>query len=63
MPADDWMPIRKAAHRVGRGLSTVYRWIEEDRVRVMRVHRKTFVFVPDLIDTAARPTGRPRTET
>lgn len=67
--ADDWATVDDAAERIGRSRRRVYEYLTlaADRgstIRTMRVHRRTYVNVPDLLrfEATVPPPGRPRKE-
>jgi len=43
MPTRETLTVREVAQRLGIHVSTVWRWIREDRLPCLRVHRKVLV--------------------
>lgn len=61
----DWILTTDAPARVNRSKRTIYRWIDEGRVRTWRPGRKLWLNLPDLLDcerqkTIARMTAAER---
>lgn len=56
MFSDHLVRLKEAPEFVGRSRSTVYRWIAQGRVKVIRPTREKWVFVADL-RRAERETG------
>lgn len=46
---DHFVTIEDAGPRVGKSKHTIYRWIREGRLKVMRVNRTKWISVPDLL--------------
>lgn len=46
---DHFVKLEDAGERVGKSIHTVYRWIREGRVKVMRVNGAKWLSVPDLL--------------
>ena len=59
---EDWILLADAPERIGRSRSTVYRWIDEGRIRTMRPLAKLWVSVPDLIQADKETIRRTRAE-
>ena len=46
---DHFVKIADAGPRVGKSKHTVYRWIRDGRIKVMRVNGDKWLSVPDLL--------------
>lgn len=46
---DHFVKIEEAGDRVGKSKHTIYRWIRQRRVKVMRVNGQKWISVPDLL--------------
>lgn len=46
---DHFVKIEDAGPRVGKSVHTVYRWVREGRVKVMRINGAKWLSVPDLL--------------
>lgn len=46
---DHFVKIEDAGDRVGKSKHTVYRWIRDGRVKVMRINGTKWLSVPDLL--------------
>lgn len=54
-PGPGWESIRDVALRFGIGLSTIYKWIRDKRVSVMRIGRRTYVPIDEIKRLATHP--------
>jgi len=59
---DDWILMTEAPERIGRSRRTIYRWIDEGRVRTMRPLTKLWLNVPDLVEADRETIRRTRAE-
>lgn len=55
---DHLVKLKDAPARVGRSRATIYRWIKEGRVKVLRPGRDKYVFVADLTRAEQETGGR-----
>lgn len=46
---DHFVKLEDAGARVGKSIHTIYRWIREGRVKVMRTTEGKWLSVPDLL--------------
>lgn len=46
---DHFVKLEDAGERVGKSRRTIYRWVREGHVKVMRVNGKKWLSVPDLL--------------
>ena len=46
---DHFVKLEDAGERVGKSQDTIYRWIRDNRVKVMRINGVKWLSVPDLL--------------
>lgn len=55
---DHFVKLEDAGARVGRSQATIYRWIKEGRVKVVRPKRQKWLSVPDLLAAEQETNGQ-----
>lgn len=46
---DHFVKLEEAGERVGKSRHTIYRWIRQGRIKVMRINGAKWLSVPDLL--------------